>query len=130
MSARNAINWFEIPSVDFDRAVKFYSTILGAPLHVMHMESGATNEPLPMGLLPADDGKVGGAVVHMPEHKPATAGPLLYLNANPDLQTVLDRVVPAGGALIMGKTKISDEIGYMAIFIDSEGNHMALHSQA
>jgi predicted enzyme related to lactoylglutathione lyase len=130
MSARNAINWFEIPSTDFDRACTFYDTVLGTPLHRMTMESGGTNEPLPMGILPSDEGKVGGAVVYIKEHKPATAGPLLYLNANPDLQIMLDRVVPAGGTLIMPKTKITDEIGYMAIFIDSEGNHMAFHSQA
>jgi predicted enzyme related to lactoylglutathione lyase len=34
----------------------------------------------------------------------------------------------AGGKVTMPKTKISDEIGFMAFFVDSEGNGMALHS--
>lgn len=124
---RNAINWFEIPSVDFERAKAYYEAIFETSMHVMEMpQPGGT--PLRMAILPYDEGELGGAVVHLPEHQPATAGPLLYLNGNPDLQPYLDRALANGGKLIMGKTRISDDIGFMAIFVDSEGNHMAFHS--
>lgn len=73
---------------------------------------------------------VGGAVVDSGGfHKPsATDGPLIYLNANPDVQIVLDRIENAGGKIIVPKTQISPEYGYMAVFIDTEGNRIALHS--
>lgn len=73
---------------------------------------------------------VGGALVYSDGfHTPsATEGPLIYLNANPDVQIVLDRVASAGGRVIVPKTQISPEYGYMAAFIDSEGNRIALHS--
>ena len=62
-------------------------------------------------------------------HKPsATEGPLLYLNGNPDVQRVLDKVETAGGKIIVPKTEISPEHGHMAVFIDTEGNRIGLHS--
>lgn len=53
---------------------------------------------------------------------------LVYLNANPDVQLVLDRIVAAGGKILVPKTEISPEIGYMGVFMDSEGNRVALHA--
>ena len=62
-------------------------------------------------------------------HKPsATDGPLIYLNANPDVQHVLNKVEKAGGKILVPKTQISPEYGFMAVFIDTEGNRIALHS--
>jgi predicted enzyme related to lactoylglutathione lyase len=62
-------------------------------------------------------------------HKPsATEGPLIYLNANPDLQGVLDKVEAAGGKVFVPKTEISPEYGFMGVFIDTEGNRIGLHS--
>jgi uncharacterized protein len=73
---------------------------------------------------------VGGAVVDSGGfHKPSsTDGPLIYLNGSPDLQAVLDKVEPAGGKIMVPKTEISPEYGYMAVFIDTEGNRIGLHS--
>lgn len=122
----NAISWFEVPSTDFERAVAFYEAILECPMQ--RMEIPGANQPLLMAMFPSEGEGVGGALVYVPEHKPATAGPLLYLNANPDLNTVLSRVEQAGGTIIMAKTELPNSFGFMAIFIDSEGNHMALHS--
>lgn len=124
----NALNWFEVPTADYERGVAFYENILGCSMQ--RMELPGANEPLRMAMFPAGGEGVGGALVYIPEHKPATAGPLLYLNANPDLNAVLSRVEPAGGKIIMGKTELPNSFGYMAIFFDSEGNHMALHSKA
>lgn len=124
----NAISWFEVPTTDFERAVAFYETILGCTM--LRMEVPGAHEPIRMALFPSEGEGVGGALVYVPEHKPATAGPLLYLNANPDLNNVLTRVKQASGTIIMAKTELPNNFGFMAIFIDSEGNHMALHSVA
>lgn len=122
----NALSWFEVPTTDFDRGVTFYETILGCSMR--RMEVPGAHEPIRMALFPSDSDGVGGALVYLPEHRPATAGPLLYLNANPDLNVVLSRVEQAGGTIIMTKTELPNNFGFMAIFIDCEGNHMALHS--
>jgi predicted enzyme related to lactoylglutathione lyase len=62
-------------------------------------------------------------------HKPSTTdGPLIYLNGNPDLQNILDKVEKAGGKIMVPKTEISPEYGFMAVFIDTEGNRIGLHS--
>lgn len=122
-----AINWFEIPSIDFERAVSFYETIFGITLQRMTFSAG-TVTPTPMAVFPSSGEGTSGAVIYMPDHRPGTTGPLIYLNANPDLSLVLNRVEAAGGTLLVPKTEIPNNFGYMAIFLDSEGNHMALHS--
>lgn len=73
---------------------------------------------------------IGGALVHNTEfYRPShTEGPLLYLNGNPDVQIVLDRVPGAGGKILVPKTLISPEYGHMAVFLDTEGNRVGLHS--
>ena len=122
---KNAISWFEIPATDLDRAQKFYETILGITLTKMDFPN------IKMRMFPVDDPMgVGGALVDSGGfHKPsATDGPLVYLNANPDVQTVLDKVAGAGGTVIVPKSEISPEYGHIGVFIDTEGNRVALHS--
>lgn len=122
---KNAISWFEIPSTDLDRATKFYEAIFGVSMIVMDMGD------IKMRMFPLDDMMgVGGAIVDSGGfHKPsATDGPLIYLNGNPDVQKVLDKVEKAGGKIIVPKTEISPEYGFMAVFIDTEGNRIGLHS--
>jgi uncharacterized protein len=123
---KNAISWFEIPSTDLDRATKFYEKIFDVSLTSMDLPS------IRMRMFPVDDPMtdIGGAVVHSGGfHKPsATDGPLIYLNGNPDLQLVLDKVVAAGGSIMVPKTEISPEYGFMAVIIDTEGNRIGLHS--
>jgi len=62
-------------------------------------------------------------------HVPSKEGSIIYLNANPALDNVLVRIEGAGGEVVVPKTQITEEIGYMAFFIDTEGNKVALHSQ-
>jgi len=123
---QNAISWFEIPTTDIDRAQNFYETIFGIALIPMDMPN------IKMRMFPLDDmmTQVGGALVESGGFHIASAtdGPLIYLNANPDVQNVLDKVVEAGGSIIVPKTEISPEHGYMAVFMDTEGNRVALHS--
>ena len=123
---KSAISWFEIPSTDLDRATKFYEKIFNVSLMPMDLPS------IRMRMFPIEDqvAGIGGAVVHSGGfHKPSsTDGPLIYLNGNPDLQQVLDRVEAAGGSILVPKTEISPDYGFMAVIIDSEGNRIGLHS--
>lgn len=120
----NAINWFEIPATNFERAKDFYSKIFDAELHVQNIQD------IQMAFLPADqDGKsVGGAICKGEDHEPSAKGTLPYLNGGEDLSVMLERVNDAGGKVVLPKTKISDEIGFFATFMDTEGNKIALHS--
>ena len=123
---QNAVSWFEIPATDLERAQKFYETIFAIDMIPMDMPD------MRMRMFPIDDMMtgIGGALVESNGfHKSsATDGPLIYLNANPDLQLVLDKIEIAGGKITMPKTEISPEHGFMAVFEDTEGNRMALHS--
>jgi predicted enzyme related to lactoylglutathione lyase len=120
----NALNWFEISVKDISRAKKFYETVFGIEMPQNEMMG------LKMAFFPSEDmnGKVSGGLVEGPNHKPSVDGAKIYLNGNPDLSNALSKVEKAGGKVVMPKTKISDEIGHMAYFIDSEGNNVALHS--
>jgi uncharacterized protein len=122
----NAISWFEIPTIDLARAEKFYGAIFGISFFPLDLPN------IKMRMFPINDQatQVGGALVSSGGfHKPsATDGPLIYLNANPDVQLVLDKVAAAGGSVVVPKTQISEEHGYMAVIVDTEGNRIALHS--
>lgn len=125
MTNLHAISWFEIPTADLDRATKFYETILGITLVPMDMPN------FKMRMFPVQDNMTGisGALTYAPDfYQPQDNGTLVYLNANPDVQLVLDRIVAAGGKILIPKTEISPEIGYMGVFMDSEGNRVALHA--
>ena len=122
----NSLNWFEIPALDVARAQKFYEAIFDIKMEQMQEMMGMkmTGFPADMG-----NGKASGALVQSDMHKPSIDGCVIYLNANPTIQTVIDRIEKAGGKVLMPKTQISPEIGYMAFFIDTEGNKVALHAQ-
>jgi predicted enzyme related to lactoylglutathione lyase len=122
----NAISWFEIGTTDLDRATKFYETIFGIKLSPLDLDN------IKMRMFPLDNMMtgVGGALVFTSGfHKPSsTDGPLIYLNGNPDVQNVLNKVEAAGGKIMVPKTEISPEYGFMAVIIDTEGNRIGLHS--
>ena len=121
----NALNWFEIPALDTARAKKFYEAVFQIEMSTMNMMG------MDMTFFPASDepnGKVSGALVKGDMHKPSMDGAVVYLNANPDIQSVIDRIIPNGGQVLMPKMFISDDIGYMAFFADTEGNRVALHA--
>jgi len=126
MVFNNAISWFEIGTSDLNRATKFYETIFDVTLTPLDLDN------IKMRMFPLQDmmTNVGGAIVDSGGfHKPsATDGPLVYLNGNPDVQNVLDKVEAAGGKIMVPKTMISPEYGFMAVILDSEGNRIGLHS--
>ena len=119
---KNAINWFEIPASNFDRAVKFYNSVFVAEMYIMPMGG------CQMGFFPCDQGSVGGAIVTGEGYKPSSEGTMVYLNGGDDLNIPLNRVESAGGKVLVPKTLITEEIGYFAIFMDCEGNKVAFHS--
>ncbi|MBD0333650.1 MAG: VOC family protein [Chitinophagaceae bacterium] len=126
MTFKNAISWFEIPATNLARAQKFYETIFDISLIPIDLEN------FKMRMFPLENpmSGVGGAVIYAKDfYKPSsTDGVLIYLNANPDVQNVLNKVEAAGGKIIVPKTHISEEYGYMGIIVDTEGNRIGLHN--
>ena len=120
----NSLNWFEISVSDIKRAQKFYEKVFGIHMNEKEMMG------MKMAFFPSEDmnAKVSGGLVQGPMHKPSADGAKIYLNGNPDLANALGKVEAAGGKVLMPKTKITDEIGFMAYFSDTEGNTVALHS--
>jgi uncharacterized protein len=118
----NMINWFEIPASDFTRAVKFYKNILGVEIKEADMFGTK------MGFLPSSGKNVSGAIVQGSDYKPSSDGVTLYLNGGDNLDVILNKVESNNGQIIVPKTQISPDMGYFAMFIDTEGNKLALHS--
>lgn len=119
---KNLISIVEIPAQDFARAVSFYETILNTTIEAIDMD-GTT-----MGLFAADDGAVSVALVYGQSYKPSADGTLAYFNGGDDLQPILDKVLKQGGTIILPKTNIGPGMGFYAMFMDTEGNKLGLHS--
>lgn len=120
---KNALNWFEIPTTNIDRAAKFYETVLGQPLH-REVIAGIPNAILPYSA--SEESAVGGGLVQNPHLPPGAAGGVPYLNCNVFLDEALARVAPAGGKIVMPKTDIG--FGHIALILDTEGNRIGLHT--
>ena len=117
----NAISWFELPANDYDRAVKFYADVIGEDLIPIDMPG------VQMAFFPTKENGVGGAVVKAEGHTPSTEGSLVYLNGGEDLNLPLGRIEKAGGKVVLPKTDIGEH-GFIARFMDTEGNQVAFHS--
>jgi len=124
---KNAINWFEIPVNNYERAKKFYSEILDQEI----MDHDMGDKKMKYGIFPYDmeNGGTGGAIVQMEEMKPSMDGSTVYLNGGDDLSVALAKVETAGGKIFMPKTEIGEN-GFIAQFTDTEGNRVALHSMS
>ena len=122
---RNAVSWFEIPTADFGRAKAFYSTIFDFEMPEMPM--GPTRLGI---LLHESDGGIGGAIIEDPNQSPGASGARVYLSGGTDLAVVLARVESAGGVVVVSKTEIAPGMGHFALFRDTEGNVLGLHSMS
>ena len=122
----NVVGWFELPVSDMDRAVSFYENVFGFKL------TRQNQGELEMAFFPWTEkgsGSPGGLVRHR-EYTPSADGVVLYFTAfSGDVSTELSRVEANGGKVLMPRKQISEEYGYMALFLDSEGNRIALHSR-
>ena len=111
----NALNWFEIPVTDMDRAKAFYGEVLGSELKAFSDVGGRAEM-----ILPYQDG-VGGALVQHDDYVPSQEGSVVYLNSGDDLSVPLGRVEKAGGKVLVEKMGIGEN-GFIAFFLDTEGN--------
>lgn len=124
---RNPVGWFEIPATDMDRAIKFYETLFDTKLsrNILGL--------LEMAWFPEQPnapGSPGSLVMHKDFYKPSADGVLIYFTTpTGNLDIDLSKVEGNGGKILIPKRQISEEIGYMAVILDSEGNRIALHSR-
>jgi len=119
------VGWFEIPVSDMDRAVQFYNTVF--QIEIAKQNFGG----IAMGWFPfsgSTNGAPGSLIQSEENYKPSTDGTIVYFNCD-DLANELGRIEKAGGTVLQTKTQISEEHGYMGLFLDTEGNRVALHSQ-
>ncbi|MFO1267157.1 MAG: VOC family protein [Rubrivivax sp.] len=119
----NAINWFEIPARDIDRAQRFYEKLLGASLRREAMGPETT-----LAVFPYTEPGAGGCVMAGPNAVPADTGTLVYLGVAPTLDSALARLGAAGGKLLTPKVTLPDGMGVFAHIEDSEGNRVGLHA--
>ncbi len=127
-SQTNVLNWFEIPVTDIMRAKKFYETILDIEMvkRVVGDEE-AVFFPHDPNIVQATSGRITGVLSKTERNSPSANGTLVYINASPDIQVVLDKVELAGGKIVAPKTKIP--AGFIAVIIDSEGNRIGLYAE-
>jgi uncharacterized protein len=119
---KNQIVWCDIPVSDLDRAIKFYSAVLGQAV------SKESHGEMNFGLLPHTDGSVGGCLVKTDDAKPSANGPLIYLNCEDRLDVAVSAVEKNGGKILQPKHPIGP-YGFRAMVLDSEGNRIGLHSK-
>ncbi|MPW15850.1 VOC family protein [Paraburkholderia sp. CNPSo 3157] len=124
MSAQpnRAIAWFEIPSVDFERAVRFYEAALDTTLR-------REDFGMPMAVFSYDEPSTGGCIVQSATMEPSSTGSLVYLNARPTVSATLERVKRAGGKVEGPAVQLPHDIGWIGFFTDTEGNRVGLHSK-
>lgn len=118
---KSFISIFEIPATEISRAVDFYQAILDINIEKMEFPE------MQMGIFPYEGQMVTG-VITKAGYKPSADGVTIYLNGGDNLQIILDKVEKNGGEIIIPKSLHADESGYYAIFLDSEGNKIGLHS--
>jgi len=119
----NAINWFEIPATDIDRAIGFYNAVLGITLQ----KGEFMGEP--QAFFPGDQTSVGGAIVQSDRLTPSHTGTVIYLNlgTTANLERALSQVETSGGKTLLPKTDIGDP-GFIGVMLDTEGNQIGLHA--
>jgi uncharacterized protein len=119
---KNLISIVEIPTADFPRAVAFYQAILGIKIEAAEMEG------IKMGLFPNNGEGVFVQLINGSDYKPSKDGTVVYLNGGDDLQKIAGKIEANGGQIVIPKTEIGPEMGFYAIFIDTEGNKVGLQS--
>jgi predicted enzyme related to lactoylglutathione lyase len=118
---QSRVVWFEIPAADLGRAIRFYETIFGIELN--RQQFG----PSELAVLPYEEPAISGCLIAAEDFKPSTyAG--IYLNADPSLDAVLERVAAAGGSVLQPRTELPPGMGCYAKILDTEGNAVGIHA--
>lgn len=119
---QSQIVWFDIPVVDLDRAIRFYSAVLGCDVSRQEAGTGVA-----VGVLPHEGQAIGGCLVVPRDNAPSDRGVLIYLNCDGRLNEAVAAVETQGGTVLEPVHTIGP-YGSRAIVLDSEGNRVALHS--
>lgn len=115
-------SYVAIPTIDFERALKFYQDITGGLIRKN------PTVPFPMAYFYDNDNNDTGHLFQLPNFKPSADGPIVYMELSNDLNETVEKIKTAGGKILLPKTQISPEKGFWALFLDTEGNKLALHS--
>jgi len=120
---KNNLTWFEINVSNLERAKAFYAAVLGAEFTFVDMPDA------PMYMFNSDQSKeeIGGALVKTSDNQPSDKGTVIYFGSQ-DVAIEAAKVEQAGGKLLFPKISIGD-FGFIAHFIDTEGNRIGLHSE-
>lgn len=134
------VKWFEIPACDFDRAVRFYSAIFDVSIEICNFNG------ILYGMFPSDTGGISGAIVKSEKTNETHSGPILYFYLEYGMNNITEKILSLGGKMVSPKNLITNKIGkdlaiipryridtkvgYFAVFLDSEGNKMALYSNS
>jgi predicted enzyme related to lactoylglutathione lyase len=118
----NQLVWVDIPVLDLDRAIAFYSAVLGKAIKLQEYPG------FKIGLLPSEGDETGGCLFVSPKDKPSDHGPLIYLNVEGRLEQAEAAVVPGKGKVLEPRHQIGPH-GFRTVILDSEGNRLALHSR-
>lgn len=122
LNMKTFVSIFEIPATDLSRAVAFYQDVLDIKIDQMEFQG------MEMGIFPYEGQLVTGVIMKGEGYQPSAEGVTIYLNGGDNLQIILDKVEKNGGQILDPKTSHADESGYFALFLDSEGNRIGLHS--
>lgn len=120
---KNNITWFDVPVTDLDRAIRFYSAVLGFP--VTKEKTGS----IPIGILPTPDGRKMGCLVSGNQAKPSLDGVMVWFDVEGRLKESVTAATANGGK-ILGDAHAIGEFGFRAEIQDSEGNRIALYSSS
>jgi predicted enzyme related to lactoylglutathione lyase len=121
---KNAVVWSEIAVADLKRATAFYEKLLDGKLRP---ESFG---PFRIALFPHEEPGVGGCLVHGEGYEPSSKGTVTYLAATPDIDAALQRASAAGARILMPKTALPGDQGFIAHLADCEGNRIGLHAMS
>lgn len=121
--SKHAIQNFQIPVIDFERAITFYSKIMGYKLEEMELQD------VKLGVFKSSEGGVSGTIIFGNDQKPSREGSLIYLHCNRGLNEHLQKVEESGGEVHIQKTELGPEMGFFAIIHDTEGNRVGLYSE-
>jgi hypothetical protein len=117
----NHIVWVDIPVLKLDRAIRFYSAVLGVQVEKVEFPG------MSIGSIPHKDGESAGCLYVSDKFKPSADGPLVYLNVHGRLDEAVEAVEPSGGKVVQPKESIGP-FGFRAVILDPDGNRVALHS--
>lgn len=124
---KNAITWFEIPTVQLGKAQVFYEAVLNCKMKPenMGLSEGA------VFAYDAEGGGQGGALLCGPTApRPGATGALIYLDASPSLDAAVARVSAAGGQVAVPRQALPPGLGFFAHITDLDGNRVGLHAMA